>query len=776
MDERALAAAGFHAAPLWSTAVGVVGRGSIILSVLCFGACLGFGLLKPAAERWTRWSFWGGCAGLFSAFINLGTLFAFDQFQYEYVAGHSWRETSLPYKLAAIWAGQQGSFLLWACCSALFGLLTIRGAAQYRRTLVNVFSAFLLCLSSILTFETPFGILPKMVQGGTVYIPLNGLGLVPSLQNYWVVIHPPTIFLGFGSLTVMFAYAVAAMVTGDVEGWVPKVRPWALLSLTILGLGLVMGGLWAYETQGWGGFWAWDPVENVSFVPWLMGAALIHGLMVQVTRKKWHSGNLLLAGAPFLLFVYGTFLTRSGYLDKFSVHSFAQMNRTALWFLLSFLVFAMSGFLGLWWTKGRSATRKVLVSEETNSSPRETGFTGGVILLSVLAVSVGLGMSVPFLYGLLGKDAKVVDEPLYHQVVVWFFIPIMLFMSIVPFLSWRKSESKGIGQKFWGIIGIAVLLQSLVMFGLHLSNWHREGDAPSTLTMPFGVSVPRAPLVVLLCFLTCVAVAANAWRVAELYKRSKMGIGGFVAHIGVAVTLGGLIVSRGLEQKQQILVMEGTSGKGLGYSIAFKRMTGDPAKDNHNRAIFEVTPGSGTSSERAFEAQPAYYLTPGEGNKVDSFTTPAIEHTLTHDVYLALETPQTNLWDQPQTFAVGETKEGSGVSITYIGLVQHGQPGAAGTSFGAKLKVVEDGVEYFGEPKLSLDSGADTPQVSPSLRATLDGMDAADHSIRLQMPYTHILFPIQMFYKPMTILIWIGLFLMTIGGLLAAWYRRPATQ
>ena len=775
MDEHALVAAGFHAAPLWSTVAGMIGKGLIILSGIAFLVALVGGLLTGKAGRFThlvKVTFVTGSASLFGAMATLAALFVGDQFQFEYVAGHSWKQSAIPYKVAAIWAGQQGSFLLWACCSAIFGLITFRKAGIYQRWYLVTFSTFLCCLSAILAFETPFGTLEKMVQGGILYVPLNGIGLVPSLQNYWVVIHPPIIFLGFGSLTVMFAYAVSAMLTGDMRSWVPIVRPWTLVSLAILGLGLVLGGLWAYETQGWGGFWAWDPVENVSFVPWLMVAALVHGSMVQVAQKKWFGVNLLLGGAPFLLFVYGTFLTRSGYLDKFSVHSFAQMNRVALWVLFGFLALALIGFIGLWIGKGLRQSRILLLDRTEEPSPRGSGFTAGTILLTVLSLSIGIGMSVPFFYGLMGKDAKVVDEPLYHQVVVWFFIPIMLLMAITPFLSWRNTDKAALSRKFWSVIGIAFLLLSFVLFGLHQSNWSQAGDASTSIRFPFGVNVPRAPWVLLLAFLTAVTVAANTLRVGELFKRSKLGIGGFLAHIGVAVTLGGLIVSRGMEQKQQILIMEGTPGQGLGYHIQFDHMTSHPETDATNKAVFAVSPTANTAGQSSFHANASYFFTPGDNGKTDVFTSPAIEHTWSHDIYFALETPQINLWDMPETFSLGETKEGSGVSVTYLGIAQHGEAGQKGASFGAKLKVIEDGVTYFGEPKITLGSGPDSPKVSPSLRATLTGMNANDGSIQLQMPYTHILFPVQLFYKPMTVLIWIGLFFMTVGGLLSAFYRR----
>jgi cytochrome c-type biogenesis protein CcmF len=529
-----------------------------------------------------------------------------------------------------------------------------------------------------------------------------------------------------------------------------------------------MGGLWAYETQGWGGFWAWDPVENVSFVPWLLMAAFVHGLMVQVARNKWFSVNALLAGLPFLLFVYGTFLTRSGYLDKFSVHSFAQMDRTALWILLGLLVVMVVGFLGLWLTRGRLPQPEVsgiAAEPKGGDSQKERAFAAGTLLLSGSAVSIAIGMSVPFFCGLLGKDAKVVEEPLYHQVMVWFYAPVLLLMAVAPFLSWGLRSRAMRAGSLWYVLGIAALLLSAVVAMLHGTDWHASYDPTSKIEFPFGLMVPRLPWVLFLFLLAAIAIVANAWRLVELFKRSKLGVGGFLAHIGVAVTLGGLILSRGLEQKQQALIMQGTPGKALGYTVSFDRMTGDPSGDAQNKAVFSVI---GAAQAGSFQALPGYSISTGQDGRPTAFTTPYIRHEWSHDVYVSLDSPQADLWDEPVRFLPGETKEGSDVAITYVRLLMHGSPGRPGTSVGAYLKVVEEGKPYYGEPRLSIDGTADSPQISPSLKATIVGLNANDGSILLQMPYTHTLFPVEIYYKPMTILVWFGAGLMTCGGLIAA--------
>ncbi len=762
----------------WSLILGQLGRGLVGVGMACFIAsalAMAFQNRNAKLDSAGVWGFVLGSTCLFGTMACLGALFLTDQFQYEYVASHSWHNVATIYKFASIWAGQQGSFLLWACSASLFGWMALRSTGIYRRWYVFAFSTFLAALCGILAYETPFGLIASMIKGGTVFMPENGIGLNPSLQNYWVVIHPPTIFLGFGSLTVLFVFSMSAMLTGNVDLWIRAVRPWALLSLAILGLGLVMGGLWAYETQGWGGFWAWDPVENVSLVPWLLVVAFVHGIIVQTTRKRWHSTNLVLGAVPFLLFVYGTFLTRSGFLDKFSVHSFAEMNRTALWILLALLVLAVAAFLIVWLASGRRLGKALDLLPVAEGFTLETAYQGGVTLISGLAVAIAIGMSIPFVLGLMGKEAKVAEEPLYHQVVFWFFAPLMVLMAVAPFLTWRRFESRAFWSRFINVLATSILMVGTLLFVLIQSDWRTHADMAMRIDFPFGLSMPRVPWIIGLFFLTALTLTANTWRLVELIKTWKLGVGGFLSHIGLSITMAGLILSRGLEQKEQALVMEGTPGRAMGYSVMFTGMTSNPNTDRDNKATFLVTAAKGNGSGSSFSAHPGFFFNPDQNGDPKPFTWPYIEHAVTHDIYMSMSAPVTDFWEEPKRFSVGETQDAGGVSVTYIAFTKHGEPGMANTSFGAKLKVVEDGQAYFVEPKISVGDGPDSPVASPSLRATLMGIDPADHSIMLQMPYVNTLYPIEMYYKPMTILVWIGTGIMTLGGLMSAFYRRQRT-
>ena len=222
-------------------------------------------LLKKFAD----WPFVAGVAGFVGAAGCLLVLFLNKQYQFQYVFEHIANDHELQYLIAGVWSGQEGSFLLWGLLSAIVGFFAVRGAGKYKRWMTFVYALFLAAVAGILAFESPFVLLQSLggqslVVDGVLKVMPDGFGLAPSLLNYWMVIHPPTIFTGFSCLTVLFAYSMAALMHRDAVSWIPLVRPWAIFTLTILGVGLCMGGFWAYETLGWGGFWLWDPECSCS--------------------------------------------------------------------------------------------------------------------------------------------------------------------------------------------------------------------------------------------------------------------------------------------------------------------------------------------------------------------------------------------------------------------------------------------------------------------------------------------------------------------------------
>ncbi|MES1228165.1 MAG: cytochrome c biogenesis protein CcsA, partial [Armatimonadota bacterium] len=303
-----------------------------------------------------------------------------------------------------------------------------------------------------------------------------------------------------------------------------------------------MGGFWAYETLGWGGFWMWDPVENTSFVPWCAAVALVHGIIIQVSRKKGHLTNLWLGAAPFLLFCYGTFLTRSGFLIDASVHSFAKMNSVALYILEGVIFAALIGFTGifLWRYKALKAAVPQPPKGEGFWS-KEAFYTSGIWLTCSIGLFTAIGMSVPLIQALQRAPAKVVEERLYHQVLVWPFIPLLLLMAVGPVLSWRGMPLKEVWLKVANPLAISIGLTGGLI--LWLRNFEGGiGFDPKAKTLFFGsVTVDTWWWIALLCGICTFSIICNLSRLIRYAPREWAGRGGLIAHVGLGMAMAGLI-------------------------------------------------------------------------------------------------------------------------------------------------------------------------------------------------------------------------------------------
>ena len=758
--------------PDWSLAIGDLGRSSVYAAVAFFLlAAVAWAFLPRLKEARTAgvWAFALGCASILVSFATLTTLFVNNRFEYAYVWAHGDAQNALQYRVAAVWSGQEGSFLLWATAAAVCALVTVHRTGTYRRWYTVATSFVLGGLASILAFESPF----KMnLVDGKPFVPPTGQGLAPSLLNYWVVIHPPTIFLGFGALTVLFAMGFAAMLEKDRESWVPVVRPWAIAAMSVLGLGLCMGGFWAYETLGWGGFWMWDPVENVSFVPWVLSIALVHGLLVQRAKHGWQASNFLLAGLPFLTFVYGTFLTRSGMLSQASVHSFAEMESNALKLLLVLMGVSFVGFLGLWGVRAFQAGKKPEEVPGGTWANRKGWYLIGNILLATMAVATLVGMSVPLVQALRGQAPKVVEETLYHQVLSWVFVPLMVAMAIGPFMSWRGTDGKEFRERTYTILCFAIGTAGLVIFLFVATPFKNLVNFQPEIKMPLGLKVNGLAWMMFLLTICSFALVGNIWKVAEKWKRSKWGSMPYISHIGIAVLMTGLVMSRGMEQHGTSVVATGHPGQLLGYNVVYRGLTSD-MKDRNNQALFDVYDAK-KPDKLLFSARPGLYqVTMGDG-QTTNMVWPAIQHHPFYDVYFSLGQPQR--FGQDVSLPEKQSTAFAGAKITYLGMTRQGQLGQDGTVFTAHVQVEKDGKTEVVEPTLQIGGpdGAVRHAVTTATGMTFEftGMNVADKAVTFHVDSDMTLFPVDIYHKPLTSLVWFGCGLMTLAGLLSAYAAR----
>lgn len=742
----------------WSMQLGSFGKIILIIACSLFALSAIIHLAEPflpVLRRAKNLPFALGVLCVVSAFASLAVLIMKHQYQYSYVFRHSDNSMSPAYLFSALWGGQEGSFLLWALTSSIFSLLAIRATGIYQRWYVVFASLFLACLTGILCFESPF--VSQLFENK--YMIPNGLGLSPSLLNYWNIIHPPTIFSGFGSLTVLSCWGFSAMLSKDKQSWVSMIRPWALLTSTITGIGLIMGGLWAYETLGWGGFWAWDPVENTSLVPWLWSVALVHGIYVQVAKKKWYLLNAFLASTCMIMFTYGTFITRSGVLKDQSVHSFAEMDS----FAVRILIGVLAGFFTLFTViYAFNVAQSLKASKETAADPMSTRapfFGLGISTMLGVALAAGFGMSVPVVRTLMQKSAMVVEEGLYNKVVMYFFIPMMIFMTIAPHLSWRPTSWKVIASKLVGALGVSYALLAAVIWSL---KWRHN--------IPIEDKGNVKYLLIFLSWLCAIAITSNLVKIFTAGRASRLSLGGYISHIGLATLVAGLIVSRGYEQKQITASGANLPGIALGYVVNYETHPGEDFEKNENQVYFSFDNGAERFRVRPTLFYPPNILNPDQPKPV---TRPYILHRGTYDLYVAIA-PMTDEMGEPQAVKVGEKLNFEGAEITYKGMRREGEPGKMGTKFIADLDIDLGAGSQKLEPALIIgESGLErTDAEFGSYYVTIDKLDAATHAVSLQFHSQTPIFPLEVYYKPLANLVWIGAGIMTLGGLIAALYRR----
>ena len=466
-------------------------------------------------------------------------------FRLSYVASYSGRDLPFYYLFSTFWAGQEGSFLLWLFWGSLIGLFVLRSAKEQESPVMIVYVASFIGIVAILVKQSPFRFLGQ--------IPPDGQGLNPLLQDPWMVIHPPVMFSGFASLSVPFAFAIAALWSKRWDGWVVRAMPWALFTFVTLGTAILMGGYWAYKTLGWGGYWAWDPVENTSLVPWLATVALVHGMFLQKAREKHRKINIILAILAFCCILYGTFLTRSGVLADFSVHSFIDLGITG-WLVGIIMVFLLGGLalLAFRWKEIPVVSDLDEATGKEKEEPflsRSVLFILSVTLFCASGLVILLGTSAPILTRIFGKASQV-STGFYNVTHAPIAALIGLLLALVPFLTWRGETAKAVAQKAFvafaaGVVGGGVAFAAGV---------HSVRDLAILSFAVFGM-------------------VANAQTVVLFVRRKAIGsMGGYLAHVGVAIMLVGILISGVYETKTQVSLPKGQPTQVGRHTMTFTRV------------------------------------------------------------------------------------------------------------------------------------------------------------------------------------------------------------
>jgi cytochrome c-type biogenesis protein CcmF len=498
--------------------------------------------------RTSRWLFRILTAGLVASAIGLVTLIVTHQFHYTYVWNYSSTELPLHLLVACFYSGQEGSFLLWTMFVALIGVILQPYAKRhgYEAPVMLFYSLILSFLTLLLVAKNPFAYYFESfaAQGITIDdVPANGKGLNPLLHNAWITIHPPILFMGFASMSVSFAFAMAGLVRKEYHRWIDISLPWTLFATGVLGFGIMLGGFWAYETLGWGGFWGWDPVENSSLIPWLVVVALVHTMLVQKRTRGLVKTNMVLAVLSFVLILYSTFLTRSGVLGDTSVHSFVDPGRFAFWILLLFmLTFIVIGVTLVIVRRKNMDVRR----EEFAPNTREFMLSIGSALVMASAIFVTVGTSWPVIMEIIGLPKVAVATDFYNKVHQLIVPAILIANGVSLMMQWRASTRSVFVRKV--VISSCVALggtAALAFFGIH-ELW------PLTLG-----------------FAAWFSLAVNIGDGLKMLKAGPALMGAYVSHVGIALLMLGVITTSMYSETYHAVLVHGKPVAVGSYTLTY---------------------------------------------------------------------------------------------------------------------------------------------------------------------------------------------------------------
>ncbi len=510
--------------------------------------------------------------------IAIGCLawsFVDNDFSVLYVAANSHADLPAAYRFAAVWGGHEGSLLLWlylltawtravALCSRRLPLPFVGRVLAVMGWISVGFLLFLLFLSN--PFER---LMPPAMAGRD---------LNPLLQDPGMSVHPPMLYMGYVGFSVAFAFAIAALLSGELDAmWARWVRPWTLAAWTFLTIGILLGSAWAYYVLGWGGWWFWDPVENASFMPWLAGTALIHSLIVTERRGAFRSWTVLLAICTFSLSILGTFLVRSGVLT--SVHAFAVDPGRGL-YILGFMLVIVGGSLALYAWRAPS----VGLGGGFSLLSRESLLLSNNVVLTVAAGSVLLGTLYPVALDVLEWGKISIGPPYFEAVFVPLMTPAIFLMGIGPVARWKQAEVPDLGRRLRIAFGISVATAVLL---------------PLAMPGPARLGSPMVMLGLWLAAWSVASAAAHAWQrltdgdgqwLRRLGRQPRSWYGMLLAHAGVGIFIAGVTLANGYEVKRELRMELGATQEAGGYAFTFASI-GPTAGPNYSaqRAVFPVT-------------------------------------------------------------------------------------------------------------------------------------------------------------------------------------------
>jgi cytochrome c-type biogenesis protein CcmF len=649
----------------------LIGQIGMFLSLLAFFSALvaAFANFKAAGaadaiqekpwQRLARTSFILNVLSVIGLFLTLYLIIYNHYFEYKYAHQHSKRSLDMQYLLSCFWEGQEGSFMLWAFWNAVLGLLLIRWSKKFEFPVMAVMSMAQVFLASFLIgiyfFDIKIGSNPFVLMRNefpdapifrdpdylTKYL-TDGNGLNILLQNYWMVIHPPILFLGFASSIVPYAYVVAGLWKKDHSGWLRPAMPWALFCAGILGLGIMMGAAWAYESLTFGGYWAWDPVENASMVPWLLLVAGIHTMLIYKSTGHSLKSSYLFIALAHLLVLYSTFLTRTGVLGDTSVHSFTGEGSTLYWHLIMMQLFFIAVPSYLYF---RDRKNIPVVHKEESMNSREFWMFVGSLLLLISALYIIVLTSLPFINKLIGTSWAIGDnvEYVYNRIMVLVAIVLGVLTGFVQYLKYKETTRKYV----WSNLLIPTIIA--VALSLALSIFGKVEYDKFGLGFLVGIH--------LALWAAIYAVITNAAYLIKVMKWKWKAAGASITHVGFGLMLIGILISsskkellsknvsgiavsglkdaKGREEDplENVTLLKDVPVKMGKYVVTY---TGDSTVERTDKVFFNVRFIEVDEEDKivdAFTITPNAFLVKSDGNSQLS-SNPGAQHYVSSDIFV----------------------------------------------------------------------------------------------------------------------------------------------
>jgi cytochrome c-type biogenesis protein CcmF len=718
-------------------------------------------------------------------------------YEYKYVYDYSSNDLPLGHLLSTFWGGQEGSFMLWLLLSTIVGLVLQSYSSKRGDLEPRVMAVFSLALTFLLVmvsplFKNPFEyiwtqpvfIAAKDINPAFLSLPflqnfiysdaqskqqfikmntdlysalttsgisvnqfiIDGKGLNPQLLNFWMQIHPPILFSGFSMSTVPFSFAMAAMMKNDYKDWVKQSFPWVLAGVGILGLGIMLGGYWAYEMLGWGGYWAWDPVENSSLIPWLVGVASVHTLLVQ--RKSQANGgigkfaktNLILCLLTYILVLYATFLTRSGVLGDASVHSFVDPGMLVYLFLIIFIgAFFVLGFGSLIY-RWKYLSDKMEGEEGLLS--RELALFTAAIVLSASALIVFVGTSAPLI-------SHAVETTFYNEMQLPIVIIIGVLNGLSLLIKWKHSKGEELLKKSVFSISSAILFTVIVAVWGGVTNL----------------------MVILMLLATAFALFVNLEIAVKIIRGNMKMLGAYVAHIGIAIFILGVISSAIYSKEVDLDLVKGQTKDAFGYKMTFE---GWQSIENGKKYAFNIHMDK---DGKSFRISPVMYIADYNNSLMRE---PAIKVGMTKDLYISpVGYDEGKPSEKPMTLTVGQQANVDSANIKYESFDQPDitkMTSGENIKMGTKLVVTKDNKTYKVEPTIegSMGNFQYVPAEIKDLNMKITIRKVDPNTQKADFAVTKIVednkqaapkevLSIQASVKPFISLVWVGILIMVFG-------------